>query len=45
MGDENECFLSISCTIHIEEDISPEDDDMGSSAGQTLMDKLDKMEG
>jgi hypothetical protein len=45
MGDENECILIISCTIHTEKDDSPEDDDMGPLAGQTLMDKLDNMEG
>jgi hypothetical protein len=45
MGDENECILPISCTIQTEQDRSPEDDEMGSSSGQTLMDKLDKMEG
>jgi hypothetical protein len=41
MGDVNECVLPISCTIQTEQDISPEDDDMGISAGQTLMEKLD----
>jgi hypothetical protein len=44
MGDENECILPISCTIQIEQDNSPEYDEMGPSAGQTMMDKLDKME-
>jgi hypothetical protein len=45
MGDENECVLLISCTIHTDQDSSPEDDDMGPSAVQTLMEKLDQMEG
>jgi hypothetical protein len=45
MGDENECILPISCTIQTEQDSSPEDDDMGPSAGKNLMDKLDQMEG
>jgi hypothetical protein len=45
MGDENECVLPISCTIQTDQDGSPEDDDMGPSAGQTLMEKLDQMEG
>jgi hypothetical protein len=33
MGDENECILPISCTIQTEKEDSPEDDDMGPSAG------------
>jgi hypothetical protein len=41
----SKCILPISCTIQTEQDSSPKDDDMGASAGQTLMDKLDKMEG
>jgi hypothetical protein len=45
MGHENECILPISCTIQIDQDGIPEDDDMGPSAGQTLMYKLDQMEG
>jgi hypothetical protein len=45
MGDENECVLPISCTIQTEQDSSPKDDDMGPSSGQTLMEKLNKMEG
>jgi hypothetical protein len=45
MGNENECVLPISCTIQTEQDSSPEDDDMGPSARQTLMEKLDQMEG
>jgi hypothetical protein len=45
MGDENECVLPISCTIQTYQDGSPEDDDMGPSAVQTLMEKLDQMEG
>jgi hypothetical protein len=45
MGDENECIFLISCTIQTDQDSSPEDDDMGPSAGQTLIEKLDKMEG
>jgi hypothetical protein len=45
MGDENECVLLISCTIQTDQDDSPEDDDMGPSAGHILMEKLDQMEG
>jgi hypothetical protein len=45
MGDENECILPISCTIQTGQDASPEDDDMCPSSGQTLMEKLDQMEG
>jgi hypothetical protein len=45
MGDENECVLPISCTIQTDQDSSPEDDDMGPSVGQTLMENLDQMEG
>jgi hypothetical protein len=45
MGDENECVLPISCTIQTDQDSSPEDDDMVPSSGQTLMEKLDQMEG
>jgi hypothetical protein len=45
MGDENECVLPISCTIQTDQDISLEDDDMSPSARQTLMEKLDQMEG
>jgi hypothetical protein len=45
MGDENECILPISCTIQTDQDGSPDDKDMGPSAGQTLMEKLDQMEG
>jgi hypothetical protein len=45
MGDENECILPIPCTIQTDHDGSPEDYDMGPSAGQTLMEKLDQMEG
>jgi hypothetical protein len=45
MRNENECILSISFTIHTEQDSNPEDDDMGPPSGHTLMDKLDKMEG
>jgi hypothetical protein len=45
MGDENECVLSTSCTIQTEKDDSPEDDNMVQSAGQTLIEKLDNMEG
>jgi hypothetical protein len=45
MGDENECILPMPCTIHTEQDTSPEDDNTGPSAGKTLMDNLDKMEG
>jgi hypothetical protein len=45
MGDENECILPIPCTIQTDHDGSTEDDEMGTSAGQTLMDKLDQMEG
>jgi hypothetical protein len=37
MGDEDECVLLISHTIQTDQDGSPEDDDMGPSAGQTLM--------
>jgi hypothetical protein len=33
MGDENECVLPISCTNQTDQDGSPEDDDMGPSAG------------
>jgi hypothetical protein len=44
MGDENECILPIPCTIQTDHDGSPEDDDMGPSAGQTLMENLDQME-
>jgi hypothetical protein len=44
MGDENECIFPISCAIQTEKDDIPEDDDMGPSSGQTLMEKLDKME-
>jgi hypothetical protein len=35
----------MSCTIQTDQDSSPEDDDMGLSMGQTLMEKLDQMEG
>jgi hypothetical protein len=45
MGDENECVLPISFTIQTDQDISPEDNDMGPSAGQTMIEKLDQMEG
>jgi hypothetical protein len=45
MRDENDCVLPISCTIQTDQDSSPDDDDTGPSAGQTLMEKLDKMEG
>jgi hypothetical protein len=45
MGDENECVLSISCTIQTEQDSSPDDDGIGPSTGQTLMEKLDQIEG
>jgi hypothetical protein len=45
MGDENESVFPISCTIQTDQDSIPEDEDMGTSAGQTLMDKLDQMEG
>jgi hypothetical protein len=37
--------LPLSCTIHTEQDISPEDDDIGASVRYTMMDKLDKVEG
>jgi hypothetical protein len=43
MGDENECILPISCNIQTEQDISPEDYNMGPSSRKTLIDKLDKM--
>jgi hypothetical protein len=45
MGDENECILPIPSTIQTYQDGIPEDDDMVPSARQTLMEKLDKMEG
>jgi hypothetical protein len=45
MGDENESILPISCTIRTEQDISPEYVEMVPSSVQTLMDKLDQMEG
>jgi hypothetical protein len=45
MGHENECILPIPCTIQTYQDGSPEDEDMGPSVGQTLMEKLDQMEG
>jgi hypothetical protein len=45
MGDENECVLPISCTVQTDQDGSPEDNDMGPSAIQTLMENLDQMEG
>jgi hypothetical protein len=45
MGDENECVLLMSCTIQTEQYSSPEDDNMGTSARQTLMEKLDQVEG
>jgi hypothetical protein len=45
VGDENECVLPIPYTIQTEQDSSPEDDDMGPSSRQTLMEKLDQMEG
>jgi hypothetical protein len=45
MGDENECVLPASCTIQTDQDSSPDDDYMGPSSGQTLMEKIDKMEG
>jgi hypothetical protein len=46
MGDQNECILPIlSCNIQTEKDDSPEDDEMGASVGQTMMDKLDNMDG
>jgi hypothetical protein len=35
---------SASCQYHVQY-ISPEDDNMGSSAGQAMMEKLDKTEG
>jgi hypothetical protein len=37
--------LPLSCTIQTEQDSSPDDDEMGPSAGQTLMEKIDQMEG
>jgi hypothetical protein len=37
--------LPISCTIHTEQYISPEDDDMGPPVGQNLVKKLDKLDG
>jgi hypothetical protein len=45
MGDENEYVLPISCTIQNNQDSSPEDDNIGPSSVQTLMEKLDQMEG
>jgi hypothetical protein len=45
MGDESECVLSISCTIQTDQGSSPEDEYIGPSSGQTLMEKLDQMEG
>jgi hypothetical protein len=45
MGDENECILPISCNIQTEQDSIPEDYYMGPSAGQTLIENLDKMKG
>jgi hypothetical protein len=37
--------LPISCTIQTDQDGSPEDDNMGTSAGKTMVEKLDQMEG
>jgi hypothetical protein len=45
MGDDEECTLPITCTIETQYDDTPEDDDMGPSLDQTLMDQLDKIEG
>jgi hypothetical protein len=39
------CQYPVTCTIQTEKDDSPEDDDMGPPSGQTMMDKLDNMDG
>jgi hypothetical protein len=44
MGDEEVCTLPLSCYIEISEDNTPEDDDMGPSPDQTLIEELDKLE-
>jgi hypothetical protein len=44
MGYEEVCTLPLSCSIEESEDNTPEDDDMGPSPDQTLMEELDKFE-
>jgi hypothetical protein len=44
MGDEELCTLPLNCSIETSEDNTSEDDDMGPSTDQTLMEELDKLE-
>jgi hypothetical protein len=42
IGDDDECTLPITCTIDTQDNDTPEDDDVGPSPDQTIMDQLDK---
>jgi hypothetical protein len=43
-GDNYECLLPINCNIDTQDDYTPEDDELGPSSDQTIMEHIDKIE-